>query len=70
MARHKNTNWDLPEGSPHHSWVSIHAALLMDIRDELQAINRTLRCQKSLGIPHTLTAILQKLPEPRKRKKS
>lgn len=52
MPRHKDQNWNLPEGDlkPNggrtHSWESIHAALLMDIRDELKALNQTLGCYR------------------------
>lgn len=52
MARHKDMDWTLPEGvrSPTgrntHSWESIHAALLMDLRDELKELNRTLGCYR------------------------
>lgn len=52
MARHKNMNWNLPEGTRKadggstHSWESIHTALLMDIRDELKELNETLRCYR------------------------
>lgn len=51
MARHKNMPWNLPEGTPNdsggrtHSWESIHTALLMDLRDELQALNTLLGCK-------------------------
>jgi len=49
MARHKDLNWDLHEphlqnGKRVHSWETIHAALLMDIRDELKQLNQTLGC--------------------------
>lgn len=46
MARHKNVNWNLPEGNPSHSWDSIKTSLLMDIRDELRELNRTLGCYR------------------------
>jgi hypothetical protein len=42
MARHRNANWDLT--NPVNSWEEVHAALLMDIRDELQAIRGILSC--------------------------
>lgn len=50
MSRHKDQQWNLPEGTPNesgtktHSWESIHAAVLMDIRDELQKLNRLAGC--------------------------
>ena len=66
MARHENGNWDLPDGTKNpdgsrtHCWDSIHAALLMDIRDALQTTNRylsVLGCQNFLNIPRTLNRI-------------
>lgn len=41
MARHKNVDWQLPTAN---SWENTNAALLMDIRDELQTLNRIMRC--------------------------
>lgn len=52
MARHKDSNWNLPDGerqpsgSSTHSWQSIQSALLMDLRDELKELNRTLACYR------------------------
>lgn len=50
MARHKDVQWNLPPGNPTHCWESIHAALLMDLRDELKEANRSLRAiEATLG---------------------
>lgn len=63
MARHAGTRWNLPEGTPtpgggtSRSWEAIHTALLMDIRDELQNINATLRCPNFVAIPTVLRSI-------------
>ena len=63
MARHRNCDWNLPDGSPKPdghitvSWECIQSALLMDIRDELQAINRVLGCSNFTAIPRLLCAI-------------
>ena len=63
MARHKDVNWSLPDGTPNkvggatHSWDSINAALLMDIRDELKELNAVLHCWRFQGIPNTLDRI-------------
>lgn len=73
MARHKDTYWNLPEGtcgnngSSSHSWESIHAALLMDIRDELKSLNSLLHCHNFTGIPTTLRSIRRAMP-PQKKK--
>jgi hypothetical protein len=39
------------------TWERVGIAVLMDIRDELQTLNRLLACPNFLGIPHTLTRI-------------
>jgi len=40
MARHKDASWKLNE--PTRTWDEVHAAILMDIRDELKETNRHL----------------------------
>jgi hypothetical protein len=75
MARHKNTDWNLPEGRQAaekgvtiHGWPAIHSALLMDIRDELQRLNSLLACRNFQQIPATLRAI-QRNTTKRRRKR-
>lgn len=60
MARNKDYNWNLPEPlhGEGHPWVSIHAAILMDIRDELKRLNSTIHCHNFLAIPHKLDRIV------------
>lgn len=43
MARHKDGDWNLP-GPQVQNWQQVEVALLMDIRDELKELNRTLSC--------------------------
>lgn len=67
MARHKDTNWNLSEGTKTstgttHRWESIHTALLMDIRDELKELNSLLHCHNFTGIPTTLRSIRRAMP--------
>jgi hypothetical protein len=63
MARHKNVNWNLEECNPKPGGGytllidRIHAALLMDIRDELQELNRILNCRNTRSIPGSLRRI-------------
>lgn len=53
----------MEEGTPNdrggksYSNDTIKLALLMDIRDELQDLNRLLRCENFLGMPHQLKKI-------------
>lgn len=43
--RHKNVRWRVPVNPDRTvQWEGIHAALLMDIRDELQSLNLKLEC--------------------------
>lgn len=75
MARHKDENWDLPEGTPikggatNHSWASTQVSLLMDLRDELQYLNRLLHCQNFIQIPRILQAIQSNTAKKRRAKK-
>lgn len=39
MSRQKGKLW-----SPPNEWQYVHIQLLMDIRDELQALNRVMQC--------------------------
>ena len=63
MARHANVTWELPEGHRNsrggdaHKWYSVHAAVLMDIRDELQTLNRLLAYVSFISIPGSLRKI-------------
>lgn len=63
MPRHKDVDWNLPEGTPNgkgnniHSCNSIHSAILMDIRDELKRLNNRIQCHDFLQIPRVLRAI-------------
>lgn len=43
-------------------------ALLMDIRDELQALNRILNCRNFLDIPRKLDQIRRNTTKPKRRK--
>jgi hypothetical protein len=45
MARHKNVDWNLP-GPNVETWEQAQVAVLMDIRDELKALNATLACYR------------------------
>jgi len=55
MARHKDGNWNLND--PVKTWGELHAALLMDIRDELKKLNGLLHCQNFIAIPRKLDEI-------------
>lgn len=66
MARHKGADWNIPD--PVKSWEHVQTAILMDIRDELQRLNRTLDCPRFQALPNTLKRIAANTAKPRKRK--
>lgn len=51
MAREKDVNWNLPDLA---SWDRTHAAILMDLRDELKKLNALLHCSNFVRIPSML----------------
>src|SRR5882762_6574866 len=59
MARYKNVAWVLPgnESDTTTPNVVVEQALLMDIRDELQRLNRVFACSNFLSIPRSLRSI-------------
>lgn len=67
-TRKKNFNWKL---SAKNSYPDSTLAVLMDIRDELQELNRTLACPNFTSIPTKLAAIQRNTakpkPEPKRR---
>jgi hypothetical protein len=69
--RHKDKKWSLPTDSDGRigSWDHVKIAVLMDIRDELQTLNRLLGCPNFTGIPETLRQIRRKIPTRRGRTK-
>jgi hypothetical protein len=56
MARHKDVVWALPD-EPSLEYAKL--GLLMDIRDELQALNRVFQCRNFLAMPQKLDAIVK-----------
>lgn len=63
MPRFKNVDWDLPQEASGSivSWDALHAALMMDIRDELKKLNALLHCQNFTEMPHTLRRLDRRL---------
>lgn len=72
--RRRNVEWNLSDGNNHlHSQLSylyMHSALLMDIRDELKRLNALLHCHNFIGMPATLRTISRKIPARRKAKRA
>jgi hypothetical protein len=60
--RKKNRNWNVAEADGSvPTWDRIQLAVLMDIRDELQELNRLLGCRNFIEIPATLRGIRKDL---------
>ncbi len=65
-TRHRNKNWNLGEQHPSGpTFDQVKCALLMDIRDELQALNRLLNCSRFIQIPTTLSNIERAVSAPK-----
>lgn len=65
MSRHSGrigTQWETPSVAEGFRWEHVGIEVLMDIRDELQQLNRLLNCRNFTGIPATLRTISRKLP--------
>jgi len=62
MARHKDVKWSMPEVD---SWPVANLATLMDIRDELRALNQLLHCHRFTEIPWKLDAIVKNTAKPK-----
>ena len=56
----KNTEWQTP--ATNLEWQHVQVELLMDLRDELQHLNRILDCRNFQEIPAVLRGISRKLP--------
>jgi hypothetical protein len=67
-TRQKNVNWYVaaPQGDG-SIYPDVHdgviLAVLMDIRDELQTLNRLLHCSNFTGMPHDLRQINRRLAQ-------
>ena len=66
MARHKNVDWELPDKLS--DWEQANTAVLMDIRAELQMLNKLLGCSNFTGIPDTLHRIARNTAKPKRKK--
>lgn len=70
-TRRANTNWRITNdnvcwGAEQYDYMQL--AVLMDIRTELQTLNRVFQCRNFLAIPRKLDRISKNTAKPRKRK--
>jgi hypothetical protein len=69
--RFKDRQWILNKDHQGYlSWDQIHAALLMDIRDELTRINMRLNCRETLAMPELLRKIAKNTTKPKRKPKA
>lgn len=67
--RQKNQVWLVAdERGVTPTWDAAAVAVLMDLRDELQQLNRLLGCVNFVNIPTMLMAIRKNTTRPRKRR--
>ena len=66
--RCKDLNWTMRGDDGPVSFAGAQLAVLMDIRDELQAIRRRLDCSATVQIPRYLADIKRNTAKPEKRK--
>jgi hypothetical protein len=60
--------WNLADNAGNvETWERVQIAVMMDIRRELQSLNRLLACPNFTGIPETLRQIKRNTTKPRKR---
>jgi hypothetical protein len=68
--RHKDGNWRIVANeSGTLNWDQVHAALLMDIRDELKRLNARLHCYRVDHMVEAIGRIDRRLRPKRKLKK-
>lgn len=71
MARLKNRTWNLNCNESDLTFAQFHivVALLMDIRDELQAIRARLDCHETRAIPRYRRRISANTAKPKRKKR-
>lgn len=60
-AQVRNVDWGLWKGDGGYATEEVTHALLMDIREELRALNRLLSCPNFTEMPATLRTIAKRL---------
>jgi hypothetical protein len=69
--RFKDVAWDFATRGDGgiETWEQVQVAVLMDIRDEIKALNRILGCRNFLDVPTILRGIRTNTAKPNKAKK-
>lgn len=68
--RHKDADWTIDiDKSNRVEWGGAQTAVLMDIRDELKALNSIFNCVNFLGMPAVLRQVAANTKKPTRRRK-
>ena len=69
--RRKNVDWLVADrDGTVPTWERASVAVFMDIRDELQTLNRLLGCPRFIGIPHMLDRIAKNTSKRKRARKT
>lgn len=67
-TRRRNENWSVANTDGNvPTWERVSIAVLMDIRDELQTLNRVFQCTNFLRIPYQLDMIRKQTAKKKKK---
>jgi hypothetical protein len=70
MARQiANIDWSVVDKDGNITWERVTIAVLMDIRAELQKLNRVMQCHNTQDIPTILRGIRRNTTKPKRKKK-
>lgn len=68
-TRQRGMDWQIVKNERgKYNWEQVHAAILMDIRDELKQLNRVFACANFQNIPHVLGRISANTAKPKRKK--
>ena len=69
--RKKNINWNVADerGNMYNSVNAASLAMLLDIRDELQTLNKLLGCHNFVNLPQTLKGLRRDFAQMRREQK-
>ncbi len=73
MAWRQGVNWDVPtrsENGTSFTWEHVAIHVLMDIRAELQKLNRVFACPNFQAVPRILRRISANTSKPKRRRKA
>lgn len=69
MRRGKDNDWNVYDDAGNTSWEKVQIIVMMDIRDELKALNSVLGCHNAIRIPRILDQIEANTKRPKRKAK-